>query len=1227
MRDDDPTELPTELPTQEKPATGADTPAMDPTPAGLDATVARGVTPAEGPHPLPRRIASYRVVGLLGRGGMGEVYEAVDDRLRRPVAIKRVARPSRGFADARARFWREARSLASLDHPGIVRVYEFGETDEGDLFMAMELIEGRPLTDTLREPWPASFAAHAGIQIGRALAAAHAADITHRDIKPANIMVDHHARVRVVDFGLARKGDALEDRVTATGAIVGTTAYMAPEQVAGLPVTTATDVFAVGIVLYRMFSGRHPFARDSTSATALAIAAVQYPPLDEVAADVPGPLRDVVERCLKREPEERYTHAGEIADALEAAAESLDLVVGRRRFREFLAALQDPDQPHPQATSRAGGSYRAERVTVGHSPARWPWLMALLVLGGGVGLWAATRGETPLAPPPSADGMDDASGRDASTPEDASVAVVTAPEPDVPARPPRRRDDAAFDERRTRVLDAYRRVAEADAAAAKSRPAEARIKIDAARADLDAVGVTTLLADYALWDLYRKTRPPVQQLEGHDALVRNVKVGPDGRVIVSASGDKTIRVWDGPSGRLEKTLTGHEEAVRVVSFSHDGKRLVSGDGTGDAGVGKARIWDLASGATTHVLEGHPEMVYGAIFSPDDAYVLTGGGFSKAELRLWDTDTGALRHALPHEKTLMAAAFSEDSAHVYSTDADSVQVWSATEGRRLRRVSLSGVDGRVARGFFLPNPEQVLLLTWSGDKTLASVGLWDSGSGRKLRMFGGKTEGMNVFTLSDDGRYVLARGDTVRLFEVAGGTVARTFLNPRDAKSEGADALQAGVAMSKDNNLVVAGDSKHRVQVWHNGADREARVMRGPKATVALRESQDTFLVHGTDGERLWTWSRSTGRLLKERRFEGSGRLQLGLTGAWAARSGPKTTLVNLEKDTVEELDVSLPDDFMLSTGAYFALAGHALIALRPMEGDHGPPRRPLDLSRYPNPSVAAAALPLKVQAVVAVIRAQQGEDRGQAIVGFSYAGKPAGEHHTIPSAEVTALCAEPSARRTVVVWKDDKGAQGTTSRTPWLIDLMRPREPGELDGHAAAVTDCAFSHSGGVLATASLDRTIRLWDGETGMPLRALEHESGMIPVHLAFGPAETLLSNGVGGSNLAWELGRPAAYRLYEQQLDGLRAGARAAPPSTEALDMLADWYTFRGLWDWADALLSQVAKVRALEGDEHLVRGLALLQRGDVEAAMKELDAARKSDERLAGYVGWLERTAPER
>lgn len=270
-----------------------------------------------------KTIAHYNVTAKLGAGGMGEVYRAHDEQLDRDVALKVL--PASSFADpaARARLLREARSAASLNHPNICTIHEVGEA-EGQAYIAMELVEGRPLSELVKdEALPAESVLRYGIQVAEALSHAHERGIVHRDLKSGNVVVTAEGRAKVLDFGLAKKlgegelDEATRSQVSLTqpGAIVGTLAYMAPEQLRGEPADARSDIWALGVVLYETAAGTRPFQGQTGFALSTAIMSRTPPALP---GKVPVEVRAVIERCLAKDPGQRYQRAGEVRAALEA---------------------------------------------------------------------------------------------------------------------------------------------------------------------------------------------------------------------------------------------------------------------------------------------------------------------------------------------------------------------------------------------------------------------------------------------------------------------------------------------------------------------------------------------------------------------------------------------------------------------------------------------------------------------------------------------------------------------------------------------------------------------------------------------------------------------------------------------------------------------------------------------------------------------------------------------
>jgi serine/threonine-protein kinase len=267
------------------------------------------------------RVGAYTIVRELGRGGMGRVYLASDARLGRTVALKALAPHLMRDPSQRERLRGEARAAAALTHPGICTVYALEEID-GDLFIASEFVDGRTLGEEIRaERRPGrEEMLRTARELASALASAHAKGIVHRDLKPDNVMRGLDGRLKILDFGLARisagPGEGVP-RMTQPGLLIGTPAYMAPEQLNGLPVDARADVFALGVLLYEYASGAHPFAASTALAMMARVLESDAQPLVSRAA-VPSGLADVIARCLKKAPADRFGSAAELLGALGA---------------------------------------------------------------------------------------------------------------------------------------------------------------------------------------------------------------------------------------------------------------------------------------------------------------------------------------------------------------------------------------------------------------------------------------------------------------------------------------------------------------------------------------------------------------------------------------------------------------------------------------------------------------------------------------------------------------------------------------------------------------------------------------------------------------------------------------------------------------------------------------------------------------------------------------------
>jgi Tol biopolymer transport system component len=342
---------------------------------------------------VPATLGHYRIVGSIGAGGMGEVFLAEDGKLGRKVALKVLAHALAADPERRDRFEREARAIAALNHPNIITIYSV-EEQEGVLFLTMELVEGKTLSELIpRQGMSLERWLHIAIPLTDAVGAAHQRGITHRDLKPANVMVSDEGRLKVLDFGLAKvreesPADGLTVAATASapltieGRILGTVAYMSPEQAQGKAVDARSDVFSLGILLFEMATGERPFKGDTNVSVLSAILKDTPASVTDLRQDLPRDVGRILRRCLAKDPEDRYQTAKDLRNDLRSLKGDLDTGTAER----------------DQAPSRVS------QTAVLPAPAPRTWsaalfaVAALVVLAVAAGWWYVRR-SAPTAPP------------------------------------------------------------------------------------------------------------------------------------------------------------------------------------------------------------------------------------------------------------------------------------------------------------------------------------------------------------------------------------------------------------------------------------------------------------------------------------------------------------------------------------------------------------------------------------------------------------------------------------------------------------------------------------------------------------------------------------------------------------------------------------------------------------------------------------------------------------
>ncbi|MFF1713970.1 WD40 repeat domain-containing serine/threonine protein kinase [Streptomyces sp. NPDC058268] len=627
----------------------------------------------------------YRLVRQIGEGGMGQVWEARDEVLERLVAVKMISLLAGGGSrgnEARARFLREARITAGLQHPNIVTVHDLGETGGGDgttPFLVMELIRGEGL-DTVRHPVALADAARWGTQICDALTEAHGAGILHRDLKPANILITASGPVKVLDFGIARAADPSVPggSLTQTGFIVGTPPYIAPEQARGIP-EQRSDLYALGCVLFELITGRLPFRAPDTMSYLAAHLTQEPPAPSSVAAGIPSSWDEVVLTLLQKDPGQRYASAAKLSRALQLLG----------RGSGYLPTAVDRAgktvSPKNSTPARPAGSGRASPRT------------AAVASGAGERRWRSSAG--PRHGP--------------SAEFNPSHLITLTAESSVAA--------VAFCSGRDRVAYALDNgtVVATDLAGREqfrlvhrsrwSEKANLAVSHDGAR----LATVRRLDGTLRIWDA--ATGSEVRRFH-HATKASTLAFSPDGNQVATV-GASWVRLWDARTGKLVLRTRGRSRSPDKAAFSPDGRRLAV-SGVAVAGVGKVSVLDVASGGRLlDIASEEANFAPGDVaFSPDGArlavpvYIADPATWG---LHIVDSLTGnKLVEAHCDSLPAMRVAFSPRGDWIAASSGRNALVWDARTGKLLLRVTHSKYVGDVAF-----SSDGSIIATAGADKTV------------------------------------------------------------------------------------------------------------------------------------------------------------------------------------------------------------------------------------------------------------------------------------------------------------------------------------------------------------------------------------------------------------------------------------------------------------------------------------------------------------------------------
>jgi WD40 repeat protein len=1098
----------------------------------------------------PPEIPGYEILAELGRGGAGVVYHARHLAVNRAVAIK-MLHPSLFPTEAdRRRLRAEAEAVARLQHPNVVQLYEIGEAG-GSPYLVLEYVDGGTLESHLAgRPQPPRETASLVATLARAVHAAHLKQIIHRDLKPANILLHRDAATgtggarsekdslpahpgsfdvpKITDFGLAKRLDRTVSGLTQT--LSGTPAYMSPEQVpdtAGeppaTPVTPATDVYALGVILYEMLTGRPPFLGTDWVTTLLQVVRRAPVPPRELQPGTPRDLQTICLKCLEKEPGKRYVTAGELADDL---GRFLDDEPIRARPVGLVGRLVRWGRRNPMPAALLSAL-----MVTGLSAfvaILWQWRTAVHARQDAVE--AQQKAERA--------GADERRARYRSN--IAAAAAALQIQNSSTAR--RALDDAPEEHRDWEWRHLFSQLDGSRAAMLGAMPAQGNWQLPV----LSPSGKQLAAPDrdertINIWDA--TTGAALGALRGHEGPVYALAYSPDGRRLASGAADSVIRLWDPAAGKELAVLRGHEQRVEWLCYSPDGQRICSLDPKSgrlwDATTGRqiallggptdpaavcfspdsrrlviglgprVCLWDATTGRQIAVLGSHEHQVTNLAVSSDGKRIASHGE-NEGTIRLWDGVTGrevdVLRGGLGYAG---AFRFSPDGSRfvVGSAHPDtSIHLWEAATGRPI--ATMSGHKNTILWVSFGPDSRRIV--STSSDQT---AWLWDGVTGQPLAPLHGHTGSVWHATFSPDGqRVVTASSDqTLRLWDATSGDLISVL--------RGHKWVVQGAAFAANGALLVSRSAEGESRIWDMKLAERNGILRGHESfvyDVAFSPDRDRVASAAWDGT-VRLWDVTTGSQTAVLRH-GAMKSAAGIVSSVAWHPGGGQLASVTRDDAIHLWDLTTgrrirvfhapTGDWQEDARAVFNPAGTLLAS-----GSRDGSVRLWDLAT----GKSAGLL---------------GGHEGHALdVVFS----PDGSHLASVGFDRTVRIWDVATRAAVkVLTADFKGcriaysadghriAAGSLDGTVRLWDAHTYRELAVLSD-LKRVFGLAFSHECTRLAIGYADNTIRLWDVATAREVCELRGHKEYVHA-VAFSPDGTRLASASGDSTVRiWDTVRPS--------------------------------------------------------------------------------------------------------
>jgi len=701
-----------------------------------------------------RRLGAYRLIRELGRGGMATVFlaERADELYRKNVAIKLLDK-AWSWTETELRFQQERQILARLDHPNIARLLDAGTSDDGLSYLVMEYVEGQPVHHYCNErALGVSERLRLFLKVCDAVSAAHSNLVIHRDLKPSNILVTSDGQPKLLDFGIAKLLETGEWH-TSTGLQRMTPQYASPEQVKGDPVTTASDVYSLGVLLYQLLTDRLPYAADCLTPLQMGRAVVEDEPLRPRTLDprLAGDLESILLKTLRKEPEHRYPSVDAFREEIERYLEGLPVKARRDTF-----------------------SYRAGKFLRRHT--------AIVVAGAMLAVILVVAGALAMRNIRIARFEADRTARLLYT------ANITA------AAEAWQAGDAA------RAIDRLE-ISKPGRSQTDLRNFEWYLLWNITHPDsFPLSGLSGTLRGPLVFspsnrliasanednsvDVFGAEGHRLRTLQGHKDRVDAIAFSSTGSTLATGARDKTVVLWEPDTGRVLRSFRNHDSWVRAVRFSPVGHRLAVVEYTG-----QVKLWDWESGQLLKHLQGTGGRCEVADYSPNGD--LLAGGTASGRVVLWNTNTGEEVAVLSGGSlSIRSLGFSPDGRHLAVASASgTIQVWDVS--RRLLLLSLNRHSGSVESVAYAPDGSRFASI--AGRQVL----LWNAATGQVLAEFMGSGTLQGSLAFSASGKILVASGwgHTVREWDVDQSAALQTLSGLRNRTEQASFSPDGGILLT------------------------------------------------------------------------------------------------------------------------------------------------------------------------------------------------------------------------------------------------------------------------------------------------------------------------------------------------------------------------------------------------------------------------------------------------